>query len=171
MTETIRQGNIERVAYGQVPIVSVGDKRVFIVSTREGCRVVQDCSQGRAVLETFEISKRFKVKNINLQHRRFKTMESMRSEFEKYEVEEVLRRMNNVDEIVYTDPQKVDCLKKLFSGLGKKVAVLPDGKVAGLGKQFTLWVQTDVCMGAIQIEAERTTEFILWEIVGFSCEV
>lgn len=170
---SVRHGNILKLKVGEVPFMDCS--RPTLVSTEKGVRIVTDVDQyfsnSRAAVHTFEISKTYKVRDVDFFYRKSSVLNDIHLDFEKYEVDRILQRMNTSDDVVYAETEEVQDLKKLFAGLGKKVAVLPNGTIADLGKRFTLWVRVDLTTETSRSDVDLSTQITLWENVGFSYDL
>lgn len=155
----LRKGNVEALSMGEVPVIDPR-KKSMLISRGLGSVTVS----GRSVIDTFTVSKNFLVKDITLD-----TIEGVAKQFIDAEHHEVMRRIYNVNELVYAEKDEVANLEKLFKGLGKNVLVLPNKTVIDIEGKFTFWIRKDI--EVIVQSHPSMTELIVWEDVGFSYEL
>lgn len=165
---SIRDGKLRKLSLGEMAVhYNTTDRKArSIVSTREGCQVVNIPAEGRCFIETFIIAKNFQIEP----GEGLPNIDKIKNEFSRHEVSEVMKRIKNVDEVVYAPNPEIERLQKFFDNVGKKVAVLPDGKIVELDSNFTLLVRSDASLETAMDEATKTMHLVMWEDVGFAYE-
>lgn len=158
---SIRDGKLRKLNIGEVAThynTSVFAKQI-IISVREGSNHFELAAGRRTMVDTFVIAKNFSIDPSG----EAPDLDKIKNEFSRHEVSEVMKRIKNVDEVVYASNPEIEKLQKFFDDIGKRVAVLSDGKIVELDSNFTLLVRSDA---SLETAMDETTKKIHFGHVG-----
>ena len=165
----VRKSQVTKLDLGQV---SVFDTSSYCIHSWGNGSTVQP--PGRIMPETFPICVRLGVKYSDLHFGKFQMLTHIKDKLLKnllqMEENEVARRLWNADEIIRAPTLEVKRLRKFFENVGKKVAVLPTGKVLELN-DVHLIIRTSPEIQIMENPQALRMDFVAWEDIGFIYEI
>jgi hypothetical protein len=169
-SSSVRRGKVRKLMLGELPVYDrTYSSNLSVVSTAKGIACMPQVTT-RFCAETFPVCLKTSIPYNQLYLYKSRLGDLM-NKFIQREEKEVLARIVQSEDVLFAKNEDVKRLQKFFKGLGKNVAVLPDGKIFDFTENnFELIIRTDVSVDVSNNPSNMTMDLAVWEQIGFVFE-